>query len=220
MAEDSWVAARRLGKMDLLETRRRKFNVEEYHRMGEVGILHEDDHVEFIAGEFFNSKTGERRFFDAGEYHRMVEAGILREDDRVELIEGEILEMSPIESRHAGCVNRLNKLLVQKVGDATIVHIQNPVRLPNGSEPEPDLALLRLREDFYAEALPTPEDILLLIEVSDTTLEYDCEVKLPLTPGRASPRFGWWISWVRRCTCTCSPRTGSTGTPTRSDVVI
>lgn len=97
--------------MDLLEARRRKFNVEEYHRMGEVGILHEDDHVELVGGQLFDNKTGERRHFAVAEYLRMGEAGILQEDDRVELIEGEIVEMNLKGSRHAACVKRLNALI-------------------------------------------------------------------------------------------------------------
>lgn len=166
--------------MDLLEVRRRKFNVGEYRGMTEAGILHEDEHVELIEGELFDSKTGERRLFTADEYLRMGEAGILHEDDRLELIEGEIVALNPIGSRHAACVNRLNTLTNQQVMGRAIVSIQNPVLLPDNSDPEPDVAVLRRREDFYAKSHPTPDDVLLLIEVSDTTLRYDREVKLPL----------------------------------------
>ncbi len=166
--------------MALLHARRRKFNIEEYYRMGEIGILHEDDHVELIEGELFDSKTGERRLFTADEYLRMGEAGILHEDDRIELIEGEVIEMPPVGGRHAACVDRLNSLLSRLVGDTVIVRVQSPIRLVDRTEPQPDLALLRLREDFYAQGHPTPEAVLLVIEVSDTTLRYDREVKLPL----------------------------------------
>lgn len=181
--------------MDLLQARRRKFNVEEYHRMGEVGILHEDDHVELIGGELFDNKTGERRLFTADEYLRMGEAGILPEDDRVELIEGEILEMSPIGSRHAACVKRLNALLGPRLGGCAIIGVQDPVLLPDYSGPQPDVAALRLREDFYAEAHPMPGDVLLLIEVSDTTLRYDREVKLPLYARAGIPEV--WVVDLR-----------------------
>ena len=119
-----------------------------------------------------------RRRFTVHEYHRMGEAGILHEDDRVELIEGEIVEMAAIGTRHFTCVNVLNRLLVRSVGDAAIVSVQNPVRLDERTEPQPDLAVLRVRD--YRESLPMPEDVLLLIEVSDTTLRYDRGVKLPL----------------------------------------
>ena len=119
-----------------------------------------------------------RRRFTVHDYHRMGEAGILHEDDRVELIEGEIVEMAAISTRHFACVNQLNRLLIRGVGDAAIVSIQDPVRLDECTEPQPDLTVLRLRD--YRESLPMPEDVLLLIEVSNTTLAYDRGVKLPL----------------------------------------
>ena len=97
-----------------------------------------------------------KRYFNVTEYYRMAEAGILTEDDRVELIEGEIVKMSPIGSLHAACVKRLNKLLQQQCGDAAIIGAQDPIRLNDFSEPEPDITLLRPRPDFYAQAHPTP----------------------------------------------------------------
>ncbi len=120
----------------------------------------------------------------------MGEAGILHEDDRVELIEGEIVEMAAIGTRHFACVNQLNRLLVRSVGDAAIVSVQNPVRLDEHTEPQPDLTVLRVRD--YRESLPMPEDVLLLIEVSDTTLSYDRGVKLPLY-ARAGIREVWIV---------------------------
>lgn len=132
-----------------------------------------------------------RRTFDVHEYHRMSEAGILTEDDRIELIEGELTEMSPIGSRHAACVMRLTKLLERAVGERYIINIQNPVRLDDLSEPEPDVAVLRYREDFYAESHPAPQDALLLIEISDTSLDYDRTVKLPLYAKHEIPEV--WI---------------------------
>jgi Uma2 family endonuclease len=127
-----------------------------------------------------DTKTHEvtRRRFTVHDYHRMGEAGILHEDDRVELIEGEIVEMAAIGTRHFSCVNGLTRLLVRGVGDEAIVSVQNPVRLDEHNEPQPDLTVLRVRD--YRESLPVPEDVLLLIEVSDTTLRYDRGVKLPL----------------------------------------
>ena len=116
--------------------------------------------------------------FTVHDYHRMGEAGILHEDDRVELIEGEIVEMAAIGTRHFSCVNRLNRLLVMSVGDQAVVSVQNPVRLNEHTEPQPDVTVIRPRD--YRESLPEPEDVLLLIEVSDTTLAYDRGVKLPL----------------------------------------
>ena len=110
----------------------------------------------------------------------MVQAGILGEDDRVELLEGEIVEMAPIGSGHAACVDRLTHLLVRQFAEKSIIRVQNPVHLGERSEPQPDLALLRSRPDFYAKAHPGPEDILLLVEVAETSVELDRDVKLPL----------------------------------------
>ncbi|WP_448567077.1 Uma2 family endonuclease [Thermus sp.] len=119
-----------------------------------------------------------RRPFTTEEYHRLLQAGILGEDDRVELIEGEILEMSPLGSRHVAAVNRIPRLL--RFGDRAIIRVQNPIRIDPRSEPQPDLALLKPNPSAYAEALPTPQDVLLLVEVMDTPQAYDREVKLPL----------------------------------------
>src|SRR5215204_7706797 len=120
----------------------------------------------------------------------MGEAGILHEDDRVELIEGEIVEMAAIGTRHFSCVNRLTRMLVMGVGDAAVVSVQNPVRLNEHTEPQPDITVIRPRD--YTESLPLPEDVLLLIEVSDTTLVYDRKVKLPLY-ARAGIREVWIV---------------------------
>ena len=103
----------------------------------------------------------------------MIEAGILHEDDRVELLDGEIIEMTPIGSLHAACVDCLTRFFVSACGDGAIVRVQNPVRLSTDSEPEPDLAILRPRADDYARAHPGPADVLLVIEVADSSLEYD-----------------------------------------------
>ncbi|MFN6480329.1 Uma2 family endonuclease [Nostoc sp. DedQUE07] len=121
-----------------------------------------------------------RRKFTVEQYQKMIESGILTEDDRVELIRGEIIEMSPIGTKHAACVNRLINLLVQLLGKRVIVAAQNPVALNDNSQPQPDVALLKLRDDFYATAHPQPQDIFLLIEVADSTIEYDREEKIPL----------------------------------------
>jgi len=123
--------------------------------------------------------TWARRMWTANEYHRMVEVGILHEDDRVELIDGEIIEMSPIGSKHAACVNRILSVLRQRLGIEFIISVQNPIRLSDASEPQPDIAVLRLRADYYADTLPMPSDVLLVIEVADTSLPYDQHVKLP-----------------------------------------
>lgn len=116
--------------------------------------------------------------FTVDDYHRMVEAGILGEDDRVELVNGEILEMSPIGGRHVACVNRINRILIEHLGDAAIVSIQNPIRLGEYQEPEPDAAVIRDRP--YGDQLPSADDVLLLAEISSTSLSFDRGTKLPL----------------------------------------
>ncbi len=123
---------------------------------------------------------GEPRRFTVAEYYRMAEVGILTEDDRVELIEGEIVRMSPIGSRHAGCVNGCTALFYERFRDVGMVTVQNPVRLDDLSEPEPDLALVRIRSDHYATAHPTPGDVFLLVEVADTSVGWDRRKKVPL----------------------------------------
>lgn len=134
----------------------------------------------------------QKHYFNVDEYYRMAEVGLLSEDDRVELIEGEIIEMSPIGSTHGGTVNRSSTFLNRKLGDIVIVAVQNPVRLDDFSEPQPDLALLRPRKDFYSKAHPRAEDVLVVIEVSDTSLGYDRNVKLPLY-ARAGIPEAWLI---------------------------
>ena len=123
-------------------------------------------------------ETRIRRRFTVGEYHRMAEVGILHEDDRVELIGGEIVEMSPIGGLQATCVREINHLLGRQLGDELRVDVQSPVRLNEQEEPQPDVTVIGARD--YGRSLPTPEDVLLLIEVADTSLAYDREVKLPL----------------------------------------
>ena len=114
------------------------------------------------------------------DYYRMAAAGILTEDDRVELIEGEVIDMAPIGSRHGSAVKRLNAVLSAAVAHRAIVAVQDPLRLSDRSEPQPDLMLLEPREDFYRGAHPAAPDVLLLIEVADSSAGYDHQIKLPL----------------------------------------
>ncbi len=113
------------------------------------------------------------------DYHRMAEAGIFTEDQHIELINGEIFDMPPIGSFHAGLVTRLSRLLINKLGEQAIVTVQNPIYLSELSEPQPDIAILKPRSDDYMQSLPTAEDVLLLIEVADSSLHYDRTIKLP-----------------------------------------
>ena len=133
-----------------------------------------------------------RHKLDVDDYYRMAEAGILNEDSRVELIDGEIIDMAPIGTKHGSTVNRLNKLLVMACGDLAIVSVQNPVRLDELNEPQPDVAALRPKADWYGgSAPPAPADVYLLVEVSDSTIRFDRAVKLPLYA-----RFGIPELWI------------------------
>ena len=141
-----------------------------------------------------NSVSVKHKHFDVNEYEQMIAAGVFDEDERLELIEGEIIEMSPIGSAHLANVNRLNHLLVQLVGTLAQVSVQNPIHLPR-SEPQPDIVLLSPRPDYYGDELPGSADVLLLIEVSDTTADYDRSVKMPLY-GRNGVVESWLVDLV------------------------
>ncbi len=126
------------------------------------------------------------------EYYRMAEVGLLARDARVELIQGEVIDMAPIGSKHAAIVDVLGMLLTRVIGDRAIVGVQRPIRIGTHSEPQPDITLLKPRADFYSSAHPVASDVLLLIEVSDTTLRYDREIKVPLYASHGIPEV-WLI---------------------------
>jgi Uma2 family endonuclease len=132
-----------------------------------------------------------RRALTVAEYHLMGEVGILTEDDRVELIEGELIAPFPISSEHAGTRNALSRTLIDAVGDRGVVSVGNPVQLDDLSEPQPDFAVLKPRKDFYRRATPRPDEVLLIIEVADSSLAYDRDVKRSLYARHGIPEF--WI---------------------------
>ncbi len=132
-----------------------------------------------------------RHRFSVEAYYRMAECGILPRDARVELLDGDIVEMSPIGDRHAACVDWLNHALATAVSSRAIVRVQNPVRLGPRSEPQPDVALLRYRPDFYRGGHPGPNDVLLVVEVGDSSVGFDREVKTPLYAAAGIPEV--WI---------------------------
>lgn len=125
------------------------------------------------------------------EFYQMARAGIFTEHDRVELIEGEIVEITPIGSRHGACVDRTAYLFFQKLGGKAIVRVQGVVRLGKHSESQPDIALLKHREDFYSETQPGPHDLLLIVEMADTSQEYDRGIKVPLYARHGIPEV--WV---------------------------
>jgi Uma2 family endonuclease len=137
-----------------------------------------------------------RLLFTVDQYHQLEKIGVLTEDDRVELIHGEIVEMAPIGERHFGHVNRFNYIFSRLFGDRALLHIQNPVRLGPRIEPEPDVVLLKPRDDFYETGVPTPADVLLLIEIADSSVEYDRNTKVPLY-GQAGIVEYWLVNLVQ-----------------------
>jgi Uma2 family endonuclease len=134
--------------------------------------------------------------FTRSEYHRMAEAGILGEDDHVELIEGEIIQMSPIGRQHIGGVDHLVQLFTSRLGDRVIVRVRSPIVLDERNEPEPDITLLGRRDDFYRSSDAGPEAVLLVIEVADSSLNYDRQIKVPLYARYGIPEL--WIQDLQR----------------------
>lgn len=130
-----------------------------------------------------------KHYFTVSEYDRMGETGVFAPGARVELIEGEIIEMSPIGSRHAACVNLISDVFNDQLRGKAIVRTQNPIVLDDFSEPEPDVSVLRFREDYYRDAHPRPEDVLLVLEVAETTVPFDRKIKLPLYARVAIPEY-------------------------------
>ncbi|MEW6236454.1 MAG: Uma2 family endonuclease, partial [Candidatus Omnitrophota bacterium] len=131
------------------------------------------------------------RLFTVDEFYRMAEIGIFTEDDRVELIEGEIIQMTPISISHASHSMRFNRNFIYRFLDKAIVSIQNPVRLSQLSETLTDIALLKLRGNYYSDRHPMPEDVYLLVEIADSSYEYDRQVKAPLYAKHGVPEL--WI---------------------------
>lgn len=136
-----------------------------------------------------------RRRFSVKEYYTMAKAGVFGEDDRVELVDGEIVEMAAVGSHHAGCVKYLNTLFSRKVGDRVIVSVQDPVQIDDLTVFQPDLAILLPRDDFYMNSHPTPKDVLLIIEVSDSSVAYDRNVKIPKYAQAGVPEV-WQVNLV------------------------
>ncbi len=136
--------------------------------------------------------------FTVADFMLMGAAGILAEDDRVELVDGEIRAMSPVGAAHGAVINRLNMLFVPAFSGKAVVSVQNPIQLDDFTEVLPDVAVLRYREDFYALAHPSPPDVLLLIEVADSSLRYDRGEKR-LRYAQAGISEYWVVDMVGRC---------------------
>ena len=132
-----------------------------------------------------------RHAFTVNEWHRMGDAGLFGDSARMELLDGEVIEMSPIGSAHASCVARLNLLLLYAVGSRALIFPENPVVLDDYSEPQPDIAVLAPHREGYSRVHPTPAEILLLIEVADSTLAFDRDRK-----SVAYARAGVGQTWI------------------------
>lgn len=129
--------------------------------------------------------------FTVDQYYAMAKAGILKKEDRVELIDGVIVAMAPIGNRHLATTDRCTKIFIEAVGGRAIVRVQGSVTFDDRTMPEPDLTLLKPRDDFYASEAAGPGDVLLIVEVSDSSLEYDRGEKLALYA-----RFGILETWI------------------------
>ena len=150
-----------------------------------------------------------RHRFTVEEYARMGVAGIFFEDDRVELIDGDVYEMTPIGPTHAGIVDELNELLVSRLAGKAKVRIQNPIRLGRHTEPQPDLVVARPRSSHYTDRHPEGDEVLLVIEVADSSLRYDREAKLPLYAKTGIPEA--WLVDVTARTITVHTKPGADG---------
>jgi Uma2 family endonuclease len=171
----------------------RRWSAEEFRRIVELGILPAGpaelaDGVVIVDGRPWR--------LSSRDYHRLGEAGILAEDERVELIHGEVVVMSPIGSPHAGHVRRITSFLGERVRGSAVLSVQNPVVLADGLEPQPDVALLLPREDFYTDRHPGPSDVLLLVEVADSSLSYDEGEKAALYASSGVAEY-WLVDLVR-----------------------
>ncbi len=137
-----------------------------------------------------------RMRFTRADYYRMAEVGILPSDARVELLDGDVVRKSPAEPRHGGVVDQLTAFFVPRVTGKAIVRVQGAIALSDTSEPEPDLALLKPRKDFYRSGHPGPKDVLLIIEVAESSLEQDLDTKLRLYAKAGIPEY--WVIDLNR----------------------
>ncbi len=133
-----------------------------------------------MTGTVTHALRDARRRFTVDDYYRMADAGILVPDDRVELLDGQVVQMSPSGSRHAACIRILTQLITDRLGTRGLISGQLPVRLDQWNEPEPDIAILKTRKDGYLHAHPAPSDVLLIVEIGDSSASSDRLVKLPL----------------------------------------
>ncbi len=159
-------------------------NVDIYHQMIEKGILTTNHKIELIGGKLYEKYTGDPYRISTEIYDEMIENGILDENDNVELINGRIIEKMPTGKKHGAYNDIITRFFYKNVDEKCVIRNQNSILLADFTEPEPDIVLAKLPREKYLERLPQPNDILLLVEVSDSTLYFDRNVK-SLTYSRA-----------------------------------
>ncbi|HEX6372262.1 MAG TPA: Uma2 family endonuclease [Longimicrobium sp.] len=169
-----------------------RFTEQQVARMAEAGLIHRDE-TRLIDGVPYRAGAPIR--FSRAAYYRLGEMGVLTKRDRVELIDGEIIEMSPISPRHSACVSRLARLLTPRVGSA-LVRFENPLALPDEYDPQPDVVVVRARDDDYEESHPTSDEALLVVEVADSSLRYDRTVKVQRYADAGLPEY-WLVDLTR-----------------------
>lgn len=171
-----------------------RFSYDEYLRMAQLGVLPEGP-IELIEGRVLAGGRPWR--FTVEDFHRLGEAGILSDEERVELIDGEIVDMAPIGSQHAGSLKRIVAFLRRGLGSEVILSVQDPLYLRDDREPQPDVMLLRHRDDYYSESHPTASDVLLLIEVADSSIAYDRMEKADLYAAHGVSEY-WLVDLSKR----------------------
>lgn len=181
--------------LDTIPANIRRFTVDEFHALMEAGILEGHSVYELLEGVIVYRSSDRVIRFTANDYLRMAEAGILRRDERTELIEGVITVMSPIGSRHNWIVVELTRRLIETLGAEGVVQPQGSILLPDGSQPQPDLAILRPPSDAYRDRLPGPTDTLLVIEVADSSARFDQTTKARAFAISGIPEY-WVINLV------------------------
>jgi Uma2 family endonuclease len=160
------------------------------------------------------SSTVRPKRFRVDEFRKMTEAGILPEESGWEIIDGYLIDKVTIGSRHASTVKKLNRILSKLLGERAIVSVQDPIHIDDYNEPEPDVALLKPRQDFYAERHPSAEDVFLLIEVSDSTISFDRDIKVRLY-AEGGVREVWLVNLIEdTIEQYSSPENGRYGTMT------
>jgi Uma2 family endonuclease len=181
--------------------RRHRWDADAYEAMGRIGVLKAEDHVELIDGEIFHqwpeAMPRAVRKFTTDEYETLARAEILRPEDHVELIDGDIIEMTPIGESHSAVVSVLANLLPRLLPDSCWLRVQSPIRLSNGHEPEPDIAVVKVDEFDYSERHPSPQDVLLVVEVGQSSVAFDRQVKLPLYATAGVPEV-WLVDIAKK----------------------